>query len=285
MIHSSLDDLSVFLAFDYSQIEIRELAEVSKDPLLIQQFRSGEDIHCLVGNTLTGWPTEKIKKDHDTRRTIKTFHFAIVYGVGEDSMYTRLKAEGLSVSRSTVHSYFQKYFQRYKGVKRFIDRSRHTAQTKHYAETLFGFRRSIRETDETRGSYWANQAINTPIQGTAHQLVLIALALLDLKPRTYNFLQKPVMEVHDALFWKVRLRNLKEAFRQGKQLLEKGVVAYAKRGFGIQLQVPLVAEAKAGFCLGSMVDYAGESQTEFLKTWRDCHNKVEKASWEKLYHL
>lgn len=278
------EDLFTFLLFDYSQIEIRELAEVSGDKLLIQQFQSGEDIHCLVGNTLTGWSVEKIKKDHDTRRKVKTFHFAIVYGVGEDSMYTRFKAEGLKASRTLIHSYFTRYFKKYKGVAKFIEVSRQQAEEKGYVETLFGFRRRI-SSDDKRGSYWANQAINTPIQGTAHQLVLIAIALLDLKPHTFNLLQCPLMEIHDALLWKVRVKDLPEVFAQGKQLLEHSVVDYTKRNFDITLQVPLVAEAKAGFCFGSMVDYNGGPVKEFLSSWRKKHQEVDAASWEELYKM
>lgn len=278
-------DLDVFLMFDYSQVEVRSLAEISGDPLLIKQFRSGEDIHSLVGVALTGWPVEKIKKDHDVRRSVKTFHFALIFGCGEDTMLGRFQAQGIKTTRQTIHQYFVNYFKTYKGVAKWIEKIRYQAETKGYVETLFGFRRYVPQHDETRGSYWANIAINSPIQGSAHQLTLIALALLDLKPRTFDLLQCPLMEIHDALLFRTKLRDLIKTFAQGKQLLEHSVVDYTKRNFGITLQVPLVAEAKAGFCFGSMVDYNGGPIKEFLSNWRKKHQEVDAASWEELYKM
>ena len=76
--HPELGNLKVFLAADYSQIEVRMLAEISKDPLLIKMFRSGEDVHCLVGHEVTGWPVERIAKDKNARRFVKVCHFALV---------------------------------------------------------------------------------------------------------------------------------------------------------------------------------------------------------------
>lgn len=620
----SVKDLYVYLVFDYSQIEIRELAEISGDKLLISQFASGADIHCQVGRELTGWPIERIAKDHNTRRIVKGFHFSLVYGTSEDGMVGRMQAEGLKVTKKLIHSFFVRYFKKYKGVATFMQACRDMVDRLGYVETLFGFRRHIRKEDDDRKTYWANQAVNcvdyqtealtnrgwlgvadislsdklltknsktgefewhyptdirkfpnydgevhefksrsfsavttpehrwlvrtyrqghntdrcvtstnisncgedaihrtgvlgasgsctlsddelqligwvltdgwykkgykyiartgvavcqsrrgnpekvaiidalfkrlsaslgmsvsisernnevswtfygayskklremfpdriltpeflsslnhsqaqilmetmmlgdgtggssggskrfccrskrradmfqmlctlagyvasiqcidatkrpkrtklypsmtniphptqphwtvsilqrthtqvlpeqhtvhnekramwcpivpngyfvarrndtvyvtgnTPVQGSAHTLVLIALALLSIKPKTYHLLQDPIMEVHDALYWRVRLRDLQEAYRQGKELLEHGVILYVLREFKRKLLVPLVAESKAGFCLGSMVDYHGEPVSEFLPKWRAKHIEVEKTSWEKL---
>ena len=278
----SVENLHVFLCFDYSQIEIRELAEISGDKLLISQFASGADIHCQVGKELTGWPVERIAKDQNTRRIVKGFHFSLVYGTGEDSMVGRMQAEGLKVTKKLIHSFFVRYFKRYKGVAKFMQDSRDMAEILGYVETMFGFRRYIHKEDEDRKTYWANQAINSRVQGSAHQLVLIALALLNIKPKTYHLLQDPIMEVHDALYWQVKVKDLPEAYRQAKELLEHGVIRYVLREFKRKLLVPLLAEAKAGFCLGSLVDYQGEPVSEFLPKWRAKHLEVKKTSWEKL---
>jgi hypothetical protein len=608
-------DLDVFLAFDYSQLEIRILAEMSRDPLLISQFRQGLDIHCAVGNALTGWSFERIKAEKNLRKMVKNMHFGIVFGINEDNVYDYVvakireidgeNADLTGITPETCKKCFRMYFVRYKGVARFIETMRAKAERDGYVETIFGFRRSIYQEDETRDTYWGNQAINcvdfeteiltqrgwlrgdqlkqsdlcltetgwqhpskinlyplydgpvhvwksrsfsavstpehrwkvfnpdkqedqiwtskalpkfshwgyrvyrtipeipvkevytddfvslcgwvltdgyfpksnrsaagicqkkpemvkeiqqlmnrlgittgngtkqktwhigkplgkairklfprralthefisklsrrqarllistmlngdgsedrslccgdsrrkdlatglekaeafqmlcawagyasalhqhepvlpvviqstgqlvapskpyytvailkrdkaqiwkeyetvrqgngvwcptfandaawvarregstfitknSPIQGSAHTLVLIAMALLHQKPLTYSLLRpRPLMEVHDALFFLVKLRDLPQAFAQGRQLLETEVVEYTKKYFGKTLQVPLIAEAEAGFCMGSCVEFTGQPLPEFLDAWRAKHKKVEAESWKTL---
>lgn len=273
-------NLQVFLSFDYSQIEIRELAELSGDKLLVAQFHSGQDIHCEVGHMLTGWDREKIAKNKEVRRGIKNFHFALVYGVGKDSIYEHLVSKGVKITRQRANQYYDRYFRTYKGVAQYIKDQRQKAERDGYVENLFGFRREIYQQDESRGTYWGNQAINTPVQGTAHHLLLIAIARSWRKHKTYSLLQKPVMEIHDALYWFTRLRDLPAAYHQGKHLLEDGVVESVARRFKYQLKVPLVAEGSAGFCLGGMVEYRGEPIEEFLAAWRQKHRESDKARLE-----
>jgi len=270
-------DKHVFLSLDYSQIEVRMMAEVSGDPLLIRQFREagwdaekakleGKDIHCQVGHILTGWPIEQIAKDKETRRAVKIFHWQLIYGASKESLYQRLRMENVDITPERVSEYYDRYFQRYKGVARYIREQRRRAEQFGYVETLFGFRRYIGQ-DEMRSTYWANQAINSPIQGTAHQLVLIAMALLHKKPKTYHLLQMPIMEVHDALVFVVPTKDLPEAYQQAKQLLQHDVADYCWRHFRRRLRVPLVAEATAGYCLGTMLEYHGEPVSEFIPKW------------------
>ncbi len=287
-----LSNLKVLLAADGSQIEVRQLAEISGDPLLISQFRSGQDVHCLVGNALTGWPVERIKREKNLRKMVKNMHFGIIFGLGKDNLYnyvvTKIRAidgknaDLTGITPARLGKLYDKYFRVYKGVDAYIKRTRTSAEEKGYVETLFGFRREIRQEDDSRTTYWANQAINTPIQGTAHQFLLIALALLDLKPRTYDLLQECLMEVHDALFFVVRLGDLPEAHRQLKHLFEVGAYEYAQREFHLKLRVPLLAEASAGFCMGSMIEYAGEPVGVFLPLWRKKQREIESRSWEDL---
>ena len=156
------------------------------------------------------------------------------------------------------------------------------AEVRGYAETLFGFRREIKPSDTSRNTYWANQAINSPIQGTAHQFLLIGLALLHTHPRTYNLLQTPVMEVHDALDFFVPLRDLPGAAVQILHLLTTGVTQYAERAFKRKLRVPLLAESEAGFTLGTMVPYTGGPIATFLTDWRQKHAAVKAKGWGKL---
>lgn len=282
-IPSSVLDLQVFLALDYSQIEIRQLAELSGDKLLAKQFNSGVDIHCAVGHALTGWPVERIAKDKETRKAIKNFHFGLVYGISKQGIYDYLISKGVKISQAKSAKYYDRYFSTYTGVRRFIDEQRRKAEKDGYVENLFGFRREISQDDDSRGTYWGNQAVNTPVQGTAHHLLLIALALLLKKPKTYNYLQRPVMEVHDAVYWFTKLRHLQEAFKQAKHLMEVGVVSSVFSRFQYKLKIPLIAEASAGFCLGSMVDYAGEPIEDFLRAWKVKHAATESPeAWLKL---
>jgi len=290
---SELLDLHVFIALDYSQAEIRILAEMSQDKLLIHQFNQpNSDIHSSVGHTLTGWSVERIKNEKKTRQLVKNMIFAIIYGVARDGLYdyivTKIRetdgenADLTGITKKKIGQLYDAFFVKYVGVARFIDAMREMAETVGYVDSMFGFRRELRESDETRDTYWLNQAVNTPIQTSAHQLVLMAMALIGLKPKTYNRLQTAISEVHDALYFRTRLRHLKETFEQGQELLEKAVVKYAKDKFGVTMKVPLIAEGEAGFTYGSMVDYYGRPIDEFLDAWRAKHKKVEKESWEKL---
>lgn len=298
--HNRTDDLWVCLSADGSQIELRALAELSNDPLLIRQFQEAaldrhnplKDVHCRVGNMMTGWDIERIHKDKKTRRVCKNVHFGIAFGLGEDNAYPYViakiravdgpKADLTGITPTSIRNLHRTYFIAYPGVKRFIASQRRKAEELGYVETLFGFRRHIQQDDESRTTYWGNQAVNTPVQGTAHQFMLIALALLDLKPRTYNLLQRCIMEVHDALYFFVRLRDLPEAYKQLMHLFEVGAYGYAQRKFNLKLRVPLLAEATAGFCMGSMIDYGGATVEEFLPEWRTKQRELEAKSWEEL---
>ena len=295
---SDLANLDVMLAADCSQMELRALAELSGDELLIKQFQEAaldrknklKDIHCVVGHTLTGLPVERIANEKSTRKMVKGVHFGIVFGLSENNLHPTVvagirKQDGpdadlTGITKSRLIQLYRTYFQKYRGVKKFQDRMRALAEERGYVETLFGFPREIRA-DDGRGSYQGNQAVNTPVQGTAHQFLLIALALLDLKPKTYHLLQRCISEVHDSLAFLVKLRDLIEAHTQLMRLFEHETPAYAEREFKLKLKVPLLVEAAAGFCMGSMVEYEGELVEEFLAKWRAKQKEVEAKDWEK----
>jgi len=283
-VSSEIKNLEIFIAGDYSGIEVRMLCQASGDKLLTSQFNSGLDVHSLVGNKLTGWPVEKILADKATRTKVKEFHFGIIYGLGPENGPKNLEAKGVKMTKAEFVKYQQNYFLNYGGVKIYIDKC-HMDAERGFVETIFGFRRRIRKDDPTRGSYYKNQAVNSPIQGGAHQLVLIAMALLRLKPKTYDLLQTPVMEVHDELVFRTRFGTLPEADLQLRHLLQEGVPAYCKREFGIVWRIPLVAETEGGFCRGSMVTYKDDpipSIERFLIDWRKKHAEVASKPLEYL---
>lgn len=272
-------DLEVFLALDYSQIEIRMLAECAGDPLLIQQFKAGIDIHCAVGNTLNpAWSLDFIKKDKPTRTFIKNCHFGMVYGLDAEGLFYYLKAKNVKTTPKKVKKFHSAYFAKYSKVAEYIVNQRAFAVEHGYVETLFGFRRLVGQgADEDRTTNPENQAVNSPIQGSAHTLLLAAMALLSAKPKLYKLLQAPLMEVHDALVFKVKLRDLPAAFESAKRLLEKDAPAYIAKLFGIELQVPLLAEASAGLRYGTMVETDVTNLPKFLKEWAEKNAKVEKS--------
>lgn len=260
-------DLMIFFAMDYAQIEIRMIAQLSGDKKLIKMFKSGQDIHSLVGNELTGWPVEKIKKDEGIRRRIKALHFAIVYGKKPKGIVQQLKAEGVhDADLDEITEIYNSYFEKFSTVRDFIDDRIAFADERGYSVTMFGMRREIAKVSE-RGSYWANRAINSPIQGSAHQLVLIALALLRQKYGEFRHFENIMLEVHDALYTTVPVYDMPKVYREGKLLMEEAVPEYVHKWFGIELDVPLVADSKAGFRLGSMKDYEGGDPLEFLYGW------------------
>jgi hypothetical protein len=231
--------------------------------------------------------------------------FGIVYGLGEDSVFPYVVAKiravegpnadlkGITAERcKKTH---RKFFEVHTEVAEFHADMRYQAEKKHFVESLFGFRREIREKDDTRSTYWGNQAVNSPVQSTAHTFILICLALLDLdllRPedkRHYPHLIKCIMEVHDALYFLVKLRYLRKAYSEFMQLFEHDAVEYAEKhclpkGYG-ELQVPILAETKAGLTMATMVDYEGEPLDEFLEKWREKAAKVHTKSWEDLMRV
>lgn len=287
---SKFGDLDVYLGSDHSQLEIRVLAQMSGDKLLIELIQLREDIHSSVGYELTGIPIAKIKKDRDTRTAIKGIHFGIIYGLTEDTLYLKLKVdaaergEQFNMTREDLGKIYRSYFRKFKGVAKFIEYQHQFAQENAYVLSLFGFQREIALAgDETRSTFWANQAVNTPIQATAHQLMLVALAISGIKKQTYDLLQRLSMEVHDSLYAFVKLSKLVEAYKQFIQLLEKDVLVYVKKWWPeVNWVVPLKAEAKAGFRLGVMVEYQGESPEEFVEMWCQKNRKFELKLKEEM---
>ena len=286
-IPEEIKDLDLFMAYDYSQVEIRFLAMVAQDELLIKQFMHAatqdegdpaSDIHCIVGHSINPeWSLEFIKSDKDTRTFIKNCHFGLVYGLSEGGLYNYLKVKGIKKTEEESREFHRGYFRTYKGVGRYIKYMRKFALEHGYVDTIFGFRRAIGDAaDEERNTNPENQAVNSPIQGAAHQMILNAMALLHRKPKTFNLLRNPIMEVHDALVFRTKVRDMQECFKQGKYLMETAVPEFTHKTFGRKLEVPLAAEAEAGFRYATMVgDYRGTSTDKFLRDWLKYNMKVD----------
>ena len=246
----------------------------------------------LVGHSLTGLPAERIFNEKGLRKGIKNMLYGIVFGKARDGMYDYVvnkvreiegdKADLIGITREGTEAQHDAFFQKYVVVRYYMDKMREQIETLGYVETIFGFRREINRNDESRSTQPENQAVNTPVQGSAHTILLICLALIHMKPRRYNLLQVPVMEVHDELVFWVKLRDLVESYKQFMGLFQEDVPDYVERHWGRKLSVPILAEAQAGFTLGSRIEYEGEPVEEFLPRWRAKQREIEALQWSQI---
>ncbi len=216
------------LSADYSQIELRILAHMSDDPVLIEAFRRGEDIHTRTAVQLFNLPKENITPE--MRRIAKTVNFGVIYGISPFGL-----AGNLGVSVAEAKRYIDRYFENYHGIQRFIDQMLETATQQGYVTTLFGRRRQIIElasrNTQTR-SLGERLAVNTPIQGTAADI--IKKAMIDI----YRWMQEAqvksrmILQVHDELIFEVPESEIPLMKEKVKEKME-GV---------IQLKAPLTVD-------------------------------------------
>jgi len=183
------------LAIDYSQIELRLMAHLSSDPRLQMAFKAGQDIHQATAAEVFGLPLDKVGPDQ--RRAAKAINFGLMYGLSAFGL-----AKQLSISRDMAREYMENFFARYTGVKAFMDGTREKARSDGFVETMFGRRlylKDIRSRNQNLRQYAERAAINAPLQGSAADLIKMAMIDLDV------FLQKKapdvrmIMQVHDEL--------------------------------------------------------------------------------------
>jgi DNA polymerase-1 len=220
------------LSADYSQIELRIMAHISEDPGLLKAFAEGMDVHRATASEVFG--IEPAAVTSEQRRYAKTINFGLIYGMGAFGL-----AQSLGIERSAATTYIERYFQRFAGVKRYMDETKASAKEKGYVETLFGRRIYLPEINGGNGprkSGAERQAINAPMQGTAADLIKLAMIavqdLLDRERRTTRM----VMQVHDELVFEVPEAELAWA-REAVPAAMASVAA---------LKVPLLAEVGVG---------------------------------------
>ena len=290
--------LYVDLGFDFSQNELRELAEESGDKNLIKAFSTKKlwyckkckakhksDPHVEVGHALTGWAREEIMHNDHVRKLVKNMQFGLVYGLQGEGLFNFITMLGVKTTLEEVNKYHAKYFKKFKGVKKLQDKLITRAKKTSYATNIFGFMRKLVVEDQMyeegkkRGAYWANQAINSPIQGAAHQLLMMALAALFRYPKKFKLLLFPTKEIHDALYFRVRLDNLFKAIKQGLKLMLDEPVKIVKRDFKLPKRVPLSAKPKAGFRFGVEIEFEDKIQNEyqFLNAWCKANKELENT--------
>jgi DNA polymerase-1 len=222
----------LIVSADYSQIELRIMAHISDDPGLLRAFAEGVDVHRATASEVFAIPLEAVTSEQ--RRYAKTINFGLIYGMGAFGL-----AQSLGIERGAAAAYIERYFARFAGVKRYMDETRAAAKDQGYVETLFGRRIYLPEINGGNGPRKAGaerQAINAPMQGTAADLIKLAMIALQQALDAEGRATRMVMQVHDELVCEVPEAELAWA-REAIPRLMAGVA---------RLKVPLLAEVGVG---------------------------------------
>lgn len=220
------------LAADYSQIELRIMAHLSGDEGLLKAFAAGEDIHRATAAEVFGVALDKVDKEQ--RRRAKAINFGLIYGMSAFGL-----ARQLDIGRGEAQEYVDLYFERYPGVKNFMESTRESAREKGYVETVFGRRLYLPEINHRNGQrrqYAERTAINAPMQGTAADIIKRAMIAVDGWIETAGLDIKLIMQVHDELVFEIRDGHIEAAQAE----IDRLMVGVA------ELKVPLVVDIGTG---------------------------------------
>ena len=217
---------------DYSQIELRVLAHMSGDETMISAFREGQDIHARTAAEVYGVPLDQVT--HEMRSRSKAVNFGIVYGISDFTL-----AKNISVSRKEAREFIDRYFERYPGVKKYMDEAVKTGKEKGYVETLMGRRRYLPELSSANfnvRAFGERCAMNSPIQGTAADIIKLAMIAVARRIQAENLRARLILQVHDELIVEAPEDEVDRVKALLKDCME-GVVA---------LKVPLRADISTG---------------------------------------
>ncbi len=190
---------NVLLSADYSQIELRLLAHFSEDPLLVEAFRQGEDIHTLTASQVFEIPPLEV--DAEYRRRAKAVNFGIVYGISPFGL-----AAQLGIEQREAKKFIEAYFEKYQGVRRYIDRVLEETRREQKVKTMFGRVRPIPDINSKNANmrgFAERTAVNTPLQGTAADLIKLAMIQIDEELRARKLASRMLLQVHDELLFEV----------------------------------------------------------------------------------
>ncbi|MDO9032990.1 MAG: DNA polymerase I [Hydrogenophaga sp.] len=223
---------SVIASADYSQIELRILAHLSGDAALLRAFQAGEDVHRATASEVFGITPAEVSNEQ--RRYAKTINFGLIYGMGTFGL-----AKSLGIENAAAKTYIDRYFARFSGVKQYMDDTRALAKAQGYVETVFGRRLVLPDIQNAKGAKQAaleRQAINAPMQGTAADLIKLAMVAVQKALDEQGRATKMIMQVHDELVFEVPLAEVDWLKTEIPRLMA-GVAA---------LKVPLLAEVGVG---------------------------------------
>jgi len=222
----------ILLSADYSQIELRIMAHFSKDPVLIEAFRNGEDIHARTAQEVFGVGPMAQNAEH--RRAAKAINFGIIYGLSPFGL-----AQQLGIEQKEAAKFINAYFTRYSGVKEYLDNILAETRKTGVAKTLFGRIRPIPEINSTQmqlRNFAERTALNSPLQGTAADLIKLAMINIDRRLAKEKFESKMILQVHDELLFEA---PIKERVKLGKLVKEEMEGVH-------KLAVPIVVEIGSG---------------------------------------
>lgn len=223
---------SVFVDADYSQIELRVLAHMSGDAALIAAYQADEDIHAITASQVFDVPLDQV--DSTLRRKAKAVNFGIVYGISSFGL-----GQDLDISRKEAEGYIEKYFATYGKVKEFLDRTVEDAKKNGYTITMFGRRRPIPELASSNfmtRSFGERAAMNAPVQGTAADIIKIAMVRVNRRLKKEHLQSKLVLQIHDELI----IETKKEEVEIVQKILVQEMMHAA------DLAVPLLVDANVG---------------------------------------
>lgn len=225
-------DGNIYIDADYSQIELRVLAHISQDENMLAAFRNGEDIHKQAASKVLNIPIEEVTKEQ--RSSAKAVNFGIVYGISDFGL-----ANQLGVSNKQAKEYITQYLEKYSGIKHFMDDIVESAKNKGYVETLFHRRRYVPELKSNNymvRQFGSRVAMNTPIQGTAADIMKLAMKNVYKELKKSKLDAKLILQIHDELLIEVKMEDREKA----KDILKKSMVEAAK------LSIPLEVEVSEG---------------------------------------
>lgn len=196
----------IFMDADYSQIELRVLAHMSADEQLIEAYKMDEDIHRITASKVFHTPFEEVTPLQ--RRNAKAVNFGIVYGISSFGL-----SQDLSISKSEAKEYIDEYFKTYPSIKKFLDKLVTDAKEKGYCETMFGRRRPVPElksSNFTQRSFGERVAMNSPIQGTAADIIKVAMINVHNALKAAGLKSKLILQIHDELLVETRLEEVEK---------------------------------------------------------------------------
>ena len=226
------DEGCLFLSADYSQIELRLMAHFSQDEHMLAAFRSGQDIHAATAARIYNLPIDQITKDQ--RRKAKTANFGIIYGISAFGL-----AQQLDCSRTEAKQLIDDYFAAFPRVIQYIESQKELARQRGYAETLFGRKRylpDIHSQNATVRSFAERNAVNAPIQGTAADIIKMAMVSIHRRLKEENLQAQMIMQVHDELNFNVPAAEI-DSVRD---------IVVTEMQNAVHLSIPLIAECGVG---------------------------------------
>lgn len=224
---------SVLLASDYSQIELRVLAHISQDQHLIEAFQQGADIHTSTAMRVFGIEKAEDVTPND-RRNAKAVNFGVVYGISDFGL-----SNNLGISRKEAKNYIDTYFERFPGIKKYMETIVREARDKGYVETLYKRRRELPDINSRNfnvRNFAERTAINSPIQGSAADILKVAMINLDKALTEAGLSTRMLLQVHDEIVLEVPMAELETVKAMVKETMESA----------IQLSVPLIADENEG---------------------------------------